>query len=41
MKAIDIEKDKLNLAAFNGEYPVELGKKTKSVTQYARYATIA
>lgn len=40
VRAIGIDKDKLNLAAFNGEYPVELGKKTKSVTQYATYATI-
>ncbi|MEB3315730.1 MAG: amidophosphoribosyltransferase [Candidatus Melainabacteria bacterium] len=35
VKAIDIKKDKLNLAAFNGEYPVELGKKSESVQQYA------
>ena len=35
VKAIGIEKGKLNLAAFNGEYPVELGKKTESVKQYA------
>jgi amidophosphoribosyltransferase len=35
VKAIGIEKDKLNLAAFNGEYPVELGNKTRSVKQYA------
>ena len=38
MKAIGIEEDKLNLAAFNGEYPVELGKKIQSVKQYATIA---
>ena len=38
VKAIGIEKDKLNLAAFNGEYPVELGRKTQSVKQYATIA---
>ena len=34
VKAIGIEKDKLNLAAFNGEYPVELGKKAESFRHY-------
>lgn len=38
VKAIGIEKDKLNLAAFNGEYPVELGKKVKNFQQYATIA---
>jgi amidophosphoribosyltransferase len=35
VKAIGIEKDKLNLAAFNGEYPVELGKKAVSFRNYS------
>lgn len=38
VKAIGIKKDKLNLAAFNGEYPVELGKKVKNFQQYATIA---
>ena len=38
VQAIGIEKDKLNLAAFNGEYPVELGKKIQSFKQYATIA---
>ena len=38
VKAIGIEKNKLSLAAFNGEYPVELGKKTQNVKQYATIA---
>lgn len=35
VKSIGIEKNKLNLAAFNGEYPVELGERAKGVKQYA------
>jgi amidophosphoribosyltransferase len=34
VKAIGIDTDKLNLAAFNGEYPIELGERNKSVSHF-------
>lgn len=40
VKSIGIEKNKLNLAAFNGEYPVELGKRAEGVKHFEKRVVV-